>query len=126
MISEQIAWHTRQVLQRVVLEGTGRKANSKLYALFGKTGTAQLPDFKNGGYFQDQYVSSFVAGAPVNSPRLVVGCFIHKPDRSKGHYGGTVAAPAVMKVMEESLLYLGVPPQPAAIVARAGDDGLTD
>lgn len=106
-----VADYTRRVLRRVVTEGTGRKANSKLYALFGKTGTAQLPDFVNGGYHQDQYIASFVAGAPVDSPRLVIGCFIHKPDRRLGHYGGTVAAPAVMRTMEQSLLYLGVPPQ---------------
>lgn len=125
VLSESVARHTREVLHRVVTEGTGKKANSKLYALFGKTGTAQLPDFKNGGYFQDQYVSSFVAGAPLDKPRLVIGCFIQKPDKKVGHYGGTVAAPPVMKVMEESLLYLGVapsPPVPTATVAGAASD----
>lgn len=126
VLSETVAAKTRDVLGRTVTEGTGRKANSKLYALFGKTGTAQLPDLVNGGYFQDQYVASFVAGAPLDNPRLVIGCFIHKPDRSVGHYGGTVAAPPVMKVMEESLLYLGVPPSPhaptGAIAAGPLDD----
>ncbi|HEX7008890.1 MAG TPA: penicillin-binding protein 2, partial [Phycisphaeraceae bacterium] len=106
-----IAAYTRSVLGRVVVEGTGRKANSSLYALFGKTGTAQLPDLEHGGYLPDGYVSSFIAGAPLDAPQLVVGCFIHHPDKKKGHYGGIVAAPAVKQVMEESLMYLGVPPQ---------------
>jgi cell division protein FtsI/penicillin-binding protein 2 len=106
-----IAAHTRSVLGRVVVEGTGRKANSSLYALFGKTGTAQLPDLERGGYLPDGYVSSFIAGAPLDAPRLVVGCFIYRPDKQKGHYGGIVAAPAVKQVIEESLMYLGVPPQ---------------
>ena len=114
VLGRAAADHTRAVLRRVVTEGTGRKADSELYELFGKTGTAQLPDFINGGYHQDQYVSSFLAGAPADQPRLVIGCFIHKPDRKKGHYGGTVAAPAVMEVMEQALLYLGVPPQVTA------------
>ncbi len=113
VLSPAVAAHTRDVLHRVVLEGTGRRANSKLYALFGKTGTAQLPDFENGGYAANQYLSTFVAGAPVEAPRLIIGCFIHKPNKKIGHYGGTVAAPPVMKVMEESLLYLGVPPRPS-------------
>lgn len=108
----QVAAHTRQVLARAVSEGTGRKAKSKLYSLFGKSGTAQLPDVKNGGYVPNGYVSSFIAGAPADSPRLVVGCFIHKPDKKIGHYGGTVSGPAVKQVMEQSLLYLGVPVEP--------------
>jgi cell division protein FtsI (penicillin-binding protein 3) len=111
VLEQRIADYTRSVLCRQVTEGGGRKANSKLYELFGKTGTAQLPNFKQGGYYQDQYVSSFIAGAPADAPRLIVGCFITRPDKSIGHYGGTVSAPAVMKVMEQSLMYLGVPPK---------------
>ena len=106
-----VAEHTRRVLRRVVVEGTGRRANSELYDIFGKTGTAQLPDFQNGGYHEDRYVSSFVGGAPAGAPRLIVGCFIHEPDREVGHYGGTVAGPAVQRTLEQSLLYLEVPPR---------------
>ena len=111
VLEQRVADYTRSVLRRQVTEGGGRKADSKLYDLFGKTGTAQLPNFKQGGYYQDQYVSSFIAGAPADAPRLIVGCFIHKPDKSIGHYGGTVSAPTVMKVVEQSLMYMGVPPK---------------
>lgn len=113
VLEKRIADYTRSVLRRQITEGGGRKADSKLYDLFGKTGTAQLPNLKQGGYYPDQYVSSFIAGAPADAPRLVVGCFIHKPDKSIGHYGGTVSAPAVMRVIEQSLMYLGVPPHTA-------------
>lgn len=111
VLSPALARHTRNVLGRVVTEGTGRRAESKLYDVFGKTGTAQLPDLERGGYYADQYVSSFVGGAPLENPQLVVGCFIHRPDRDKGHFGGTVAGPAVRDVLEASLQYLGVPPR---------------
>ena len=115
-----VADHTRDILRRVVEQGTGRKADSDLYALFGKTGTAQLPNAEQGGYHQDRYVSSFVGGGPVHRPRLVVGCFIREPDKSIGHYGGTVAGPAVRRTIERALLYLGVPPDDEADrVARA-------
>ncbi len=121
VLSPHVAALTRNVLARTVVEGTGRRANSKLYPLFGKTGTAQLPNFETGGYYQDRYISSFLAGAPVDDPRLVIGCFIRNPDKKIGHYGGLVAAPAVMQVMEESLQYLGVPtreetPDPQRVV----------
>ena len=119
VLEKRIADYTRSVLRRQVTEGGGRKANSKLYDLFGKTGTAQLPNLKQGGYYRDRYVSSFIAGAPTDAPRLVVGCFIHKPDKSIGHYGGIVSAPAVRQVMEQSLMYLGVPTNP-------GQDGYTN
>ncbi len=109
VLDQRVADYTRSVLRRQVTEGGGKKANSELYDLFGKTGTAQLPNLKQGGYYQDQYVSSFIAGAPADAPRLVVGCFIHRPDKSIGHYGGVVSAPAVRQVMEQSLMYLGVP-----------------
>ena len=118
VLKKEVADYTRSVLRRQVLEGGGQKADSDLYDLFGKTGTAQLPNFKQGGYYQDQYVSSFIAGAPADTPRLIIGCFITKPDKSIGHYGGTVSAPAVMKVMEQSLMYLGVPPKPDADISQ--------
>ena len=100
----------RQVLRRVVEEGTGRKAKSKMYTVFGKTGTAQVANPEGKGYLPGQYVSSFIGGAPYDDPQLVVACMVHKPDRSKGYYGGTVAAPAVRRVIERSLAYMGVPP----------------
>jgi len=110
VLSPAVARQTREVLGRAVTEGTGRKARSDFYTVFGKTGTAQLPDFKNGGYHQDRYISSFVAGAPLDRPRLVVGVFVHDPDKKIGHYGGTVSGPASKRILERSLRYLGVEP----------------
>jgi cell division protein FtsI (penicillin-binding protein 3) len=112
VISKRTAEATLYAMRDAVVDGTGKKANSPYYDLFGKTGTAQLPNFETGGYHQDRYVSSFLGGAPVDQPRLVVGCFIKDPDRSIGHYGGVVAAPAVRNVVERSLIYLGVPTNP--------------
>jgi cell division protein FtsI/penicillin-binding protein 2 len=104
----EIARMTREAMRDVMLEGTGRRAESEHYELFGKSGTAQLPKKEGGGYHEDRYVSSFIAGAPLDAPRLVVLCIIDDPDRSIAHYGGTVAGPAVRDVMEQTLRYLGV------------------
>ena len=108
VLSSDVAEHTRRVLRRVVTEGTGHRANSSLYKIFGKTGTAQIADHINGGYLEGQYVSSFLAGAPLEWPRIVVACVINQPDETIGHYGGTVAAPAARRVIEQTLAYLGV------------------
>ncbi|MEE9403615.1 MAG: penicillin-binding protein 2 [Algisphaera sp.] len=123
VLSPRVAQATRHVLGLVITEGTGRKARSDLYQLFGKTGTAQLPDFKNGGYHQDRYVSSFVAGAPLEHPKLIVGVFVHDPDKKIGHYGGTVSGPASKRILERSLQYLGVP---SDIVSEEEEEEATD
>ncbi len=108
ILSPDAARTTRKVLRRIVTEGTGRKANSKQFALFGKTGTAQVADRVNGGYADGKYTGVFVCGAPYDDPRLVIATVIHEPDKSKGYYGGTVAAPAAMRVVEQSLTYMGI------------------
>jgi len=110
VMSRQTAETVRRVMRDVVLEGTGRRANSRRYAIFGKTGTAQVPDLVAGGYLDDTYVSSFLCGAPVEAPRIVVGCFIHGTHQETGYYGGTVAGPTAREVVERTLEYLKVPP----------------
>ena len=91
-------------------EGTGRRAESDRYVLFGKSGTAQLPRRDGKGYHEDRYISSFIAGAPIESPAIVVLCVIDDPDKSRGHYGGEIAGPVVRDVIEQTLSYLGVQP----------------
>ena len=68
-----------------------------------------MPRAKGGGYHEDRYVSSFIAGAPLAAPRLVVLCVIEDPDKRRGpYYGGLVAGPVVRDVMDFALPYLGV------------------
>lgn len=125
VISTAVANHTRQVMRLVVTEGTGQKAKSDLYEIFGKTGTAQVPDRVRGGYTADKYTAVFAGGGPVNDPQVVVVTVIHQPDKRKGYYGGIVAAPPSKQVIEQTLAYLGVTPtQPQAppkpLLARSG------
>jgi cell division protein FtsI/penicillin-binding protein 2 len=108
-ISPEIAAVTRKILGEVMTQGTGRRSQSEQYVLFGKSGTAQLPE--NGkGYFEDRYVASFIGGAPIDNPSIVVLCVIDDPDKSIDHFGGIVAGPVVRDVIDETLRYLGVPP----------------
>lgn len=109
-VSPDIARLTRETMRLVMTDGTGRRAQSSRYTLFGKSGTAELPRKEGGGYHDDRYVSSFIAGAPFDEPRIVVLCVIDDPDRSRGHYGGEIAGPVVRDLIEEALPYLGVAP----------------
>ncbi|MBI1374964.1 MAG: penicillin-binding protein 2 [Phycisphaera sp.] len=107
-ISPATAMHTRMVMRDVVTEGTGRMAKSKLYQIWGKTGTAQVP--VNGHYPDGLYTASFICGAPLRNPRVIVLVTVHRPDPKVGHYGGVVSAPVAKEIVEQTLPYLGVAP----------------
>ncbi len=94
------------------------------YEAFGKSGTAEIPlgppppgkkrPKGSDGYFQGQYNSSFIAGGPVEDPRVVVIVVIDDPGpslvASRRHYGAATAGPVVRRIMERTLSYLAVPP----------------
>lgn len=105
------AFRLQALAETVTEHGTGRLAILKDYRVFGKTGTAQIA--RGHGYGAGIFCSSFAGGAPADDPRLIVLVSVYNP-RQKSHYGGTVAAPAVKRILEETLHYLQVPPLEAA------------
>lgn len=109
-IDANTAQLVRRIMGDVVVRGTGTRARSNQWNLFGKTGTAHSA--RGGSYNESNYTSSFVGGGPYEDPRLVVAVVIHDPDKSKAHFGGTVSAPAAKGILERSLSYLQVPPSP--------------
>jgi cell division protein FtsI (penicillin-binding protein 3) len=111
VIDPKTAKQMRDIMEGVFSpEGTAKGKQSALYRIFGKTGTAHLAIRGEGRYAGDQYNSSFLAGAPATDPKLVGIVTIHKPDKSVGHFGGTVAAPAAIRMMERVLVYQHVKP----------------
>jgi len=101
----------RDVLVRVVNEGTGKRAALRGYQVLGKTGTAQVPYKNRRGYEPDAYVGSFIGAAPAEDPRVAVLVMVHHPNARKGYYGGTVAAPAAREILAGTLAYMQVPPR---------------
>jgi len=99
-----------RALVGVIEEGTGKACQIPGYKVFGKTGTAQKVDPGTHTVSHTRYMGSFLAGAPANDPKVVVLVMVNEPDKSIGYYGGTVAAPAAKKILEQALPYLGVPP----------------
>jgi cell division protein FtsI (penicillin-binding protein 3) len=97
----------KQMLQAVVLEGTGRKAILEGYSSAGKTGTAQKVDPATGAYSHTKYVASFAGFAPVNNPAITVGVILDSP--AGLHQGGQVAAPVFQRVAQQVLEYLHTP-----------------
>lgn len=128
MTRETLAGVTHNVEERMKqarrMEGEGTPATPWRYVLFGKSGTAEIPLGKapkgmrrprgSSGYFDNQYNSSFIAGGPIEDPRLVCLVVIDDPGpqrvRSRTHYGSMTAGPVVRRAMERALTYLGTPP----------------
>ena len=107
VISSYTAAEMRSMMQKVVLEGTGRKAILEGYTSAGKTGTAQKVDPATGAYSKTKYVGSFAGFAPVNNPQIVVAVIL---DSAVGlHQGGQVSAPVFRRVAQQVLEYLHTP-----------------
>ena len=92
----------QQALRGVVVEGTGKRAQSKLIEIAGKTGTAQNVGArlqKSEGedvpkQFRDH--AWFVAYAPADHPKIALAVIVE----NTGH-GGTFAAPIAKTLIEE-------------------------
>jgi cell division protein FtsI (penicillin-binding protein 3) len=97
----------RQMLEGVVLSGTGTKARLDGYTAAGKTGTAQKFDPATGRYSSSQLIASFVGFAPLNTPAIAVLVQLDSPVGP--HEGGEVAAPVFQRVAQQVLEYLNVP-----------------
>ena len=107
VISPLTAAQMRQMMQGVVLHGTGTKALLEGYTSAGKTGTAQKVDPATHAYSHSKYVASFAGFAPINDPVITVAVIL---DSAVGlHQGGQVSAPVFQRVAQQVLEYLHTP-----------------
>jgi len=97
----------REMMESVILNGTGKPAKLNGYTAAGKSGTAQKIDPATGHYSKNQYVASFVGFAPVNEPVLTILVALDSPIGA--HFGGDVGGPVFKHIAEQALAYLDVP-----------------
>src|SRR5207344_2780841 len=79
VISSLTAAQMRQMLQGVVLHGTGRKAILEGYSSAGKTGTGQEVHPRTHTYSKTRYNASFAGFAPINDPKISVAVILDSP-----------------------------------------------
>jgi cell division protein FtsI (penicillin-binding protein 3) len=109
VIAPPVAASVRTMLEGVLAPGgTASEVSIPGYHLAGKTGTAQKPDPKTGGYSDTKFVASFMGFAPARDPQVLVAVMVDEPQGE--YYGGVVAAPAVQRIMEFALPYLRIAP----------------
>jgi cell division protein FtsI (penicillin-binding protein 3) len=107
VVRQTTAAAMRAMLEGVVLNGTGTKAQLDGYTSAGKTGTAQKIDPATGRYSATQLIASFVGFAPINNPAVTILVQLDSPVGL--HEGGSVAAPVFKRIAEQVLPYLNVP-----------------
>ena len=105
VVSAETSKTVCELLENAVTNGSGQNAYIKGYRVAGKTGTSEkLP---RGSH---KYIASFVGFAPANDPKIACLLVVDEP-AGGAYYGGLVAAPAVGKILQDTLNYMGVEPQ---------------
>ncbi|WP_439130756.1 penicillin-binding protein [Polaribacter sp.] len=108
--SEETLRKIRKVMENVVIKGTADNIYSANFSMAGKTGTAKkyIPRIKNkkgeweGGYYStNRYVASFAGFFPADEPKYSCIVVVHDPDKKKGYYGATVAAPIFKEIAQK-------------------------
>jgi cell division protein FtsI (penicillin-binding protein 3) len=114
----------RGMMEGVVLKpyGTGHKYARLLgYTSAGKTGTAQIYDYKLRQYTH-MYNASFMGFAPVTNPRIVIVVTINGTEGTAG-YGGPTSAPVFREVAAAGLRVMDVPKDlPEMLPDEGGDE----
>ena len=94
----------REMMEAVVLYGGGRNAQISGYRVGGKSGTSQKLDSAD----EKARIASFVAVAPIDDPQFLCLVCLDEP-HSWTTAGGSLSAPVCAEVLEQTLVYKGVP-----------------
>lgn len=103
VISKSTSEKMLDMMDSVVSEGTGNKAQVSGYSIGGKTGTSE----PLAGKEEDGYVASFVAVSPSENPEICLLVALYNPKGSV-HQGGQVCGPIISNMLSEILPYLGL------------------
>lgn len=101
VVSKENSELMKELLEKVVAEGGGKRCYIEGYRIGGKTATSQKLPRGSG-----KYIASFIGFAPADNPQVIAMCIIDEPQGI--YYGGTIAAPVIKEVFDNILPYLGI------------------
>jgi cell division protein FtsI/penicillin-binding protein 2 len=110
VLSAESAREAKEILRQVVLRGTGKPAQSRIYTTAGKTATAWTAsylDWMNGKHGD---FAGFIGFAPVDAPRVEIYVGIRDPESHDGAHGSHHAGPVFKELVEEVLQFMNVAP----------------
>ena len=113
VMSEASAVAARQMLRKVVTEGTASFGEVEGYQVAGKTGTADKPK-PGGGYYDDKVINTFASMFPADNPRYVLIVTLDEPVETSGpkprRTAGWTAVPVAAEIVRRVAPLLGMKP----------------
>ena len=122
VIAPNTSEQARNMLRKVVTEGTASLAEVAGYHVGGKTGTADKPK-PQGGYYEDKVIATFASVFPANDPKYVLVITLDEPIDTTGkgprRTAGWTAVPVAAEVIRRVAPLLGLAPDMSAGVTLA-------
>jgi cell division protein FtsI (penicillin-binding protein 3) len=111
VVSTQTAAEVRDMMEQVVIAGTGTEASIDGYTVAGKTGTARKP--QPGGGYQDgagnyHYVTTFGGFVPAEDPQLSAIVVLDEPTATI--FASGASAPVFRDIASYGLRRFHIPP----------------
>jgi len=114
VISEQVSARMRMLLRSVVTEGTASFGDVPGYAVGGKTGSAEMPRTRGGGYYEDRNINTFAAVFPSDDPQYVLITTLYEPAELSGpeprRTAGWTTVPVSAELIRRAAPLLGLRP----------------
>lgn len=107
VVNEKNSAIMRELLEKVISEGSGGRAFIEGYEIAGKTGTAQKVDTETGTYGAGKYISSFVGFAPARDPKVSIFISIDEPSAGE-YYAGVITTPVARQLFSDLFNYLSI------------------
>jgi cell division protein FtsI (penicillin-binding protein 3) len=105
----------RTMLRKVVTEGTASFGEVPGYYVGGKTGTADKPKERGGGYYKDKVIATFASMFPAHDPKYVLVVTLDEPSENSGdkprRTAGWTAVPVAAEMIGRIAPLLGLRPE---------------
>lgn len=115
VMSRETAEAARRMLRAVITEGTASLGDVPGYAVAGKTGTADKPRERGGGYYEDKVIATFASMFPAHDPKYVLVVTLDEPVETSGdeprRTAGWTAVPVAAEIIRRVAPLLGVRPE---------------
>jgi cell division protein FtsI/penicillin-binding protein 2 len=119
-IRPENARRMKDILERVVTDGTGTLAQIDGVSICGKTGTAQKVE-PGGGYSRTKSRMTFIGFFPKVQPRYVIAVLIDEPKTER--FAGTAACPVFKQIGENLIMLDRMRSRESDLLAKGGRRG---
>ncbi len=115
VMGEGAAQAAQIMLRKVVTEGTASLGEVPGYHVAGKTGTADKPKERGGGYYDDKVIATFATMFPATDPKYVLIVSLDEPVETTGpkprRTAGWTAVPVAAEMIGRVAPLLGLRPE---------------